>query len=456
MHKLGFRSWMWFILGVGVLLCAACPGTHAELLDGGYGDSGDAVTDASGTDSGLQDSGDSAIGDTDAGTFDAVGQQLCRDEMALDSPIDVDIDGPDTQIHAALAFDGRGLWVTYNLPDSSNGFDVYLTRLACDGQVLLAPFQVNTTDSNDVDPDIAIGDNAIAVVWSPDNGTGTNNMDATYRMFNHDGSPRMASDQTLETRYAGNLVEGNVMSPQVIALPGGGFAITAIRGIPAAAGFQAFVQRLDDDGNLQGAAIDGYVEDGRYDSLPSISASANGDIYWTYVRGGNEMDNEVVQLKIPAGTSTPQPQPPRVVASSSGDSSSFYAAAPSHGQAYLAYAYNSNISLLDGSRFASDVAFVELGVGSGLDYAPRVVAKPGGGVVFWYRNVSGYRNQFLAQGFAFDGSVFNTADQRSVTDAEVPPYAPAATYLFDDYYAVAWSEGSSPAYRVKMSLVQLP
>ena len=41
--------------------------------------------------------------------------------------------GPDTQIHPSAAFDGGGVWIVYNLPDATNGFDVYLTRLHCNG-----------------------------------------------------------------------------------------------------------------------------------------------------------------------------------------------------------------------------------------------------------------------------------------------------------------------------------
>lgn len=391
----------------------------------------------------------------DAGQTEAGDLQICKTEMTLDNVIDVAADASDTQIHVALAFDGRGVWLVYNLPDGNAGFDVYMTRLGCDGQVLTPAFRVNTSDANDTDPDIAIGDDAIYVVWAPDNGSSSNNMDVFYRVFNHDGSPRMASDRALETSYNGNPVEGNVMFPSLTALPAGGFAIAAQRGIPAAAGFQAFVQRLDDDGNLIGPAIDGYVEDGRYDNFSSMAARANGDIYLTYVRGEIDQDSEVVQVKIPANASVPEPQPPHVIARSNGDMSSFYAVSPDDDRIYLAYDYNSNITLMDGADMSGGASFIELGSGGGLDYSPRIVAGIDGGSVFWYRNISGFRNQFMGQSFHYDGSSFTLGTPRAVCNAEVPPYAPAAAHVDDDIYVIAWSEGVSPAFRIKMAFVNM-
>ena len=164
----------------------------------------------------------------------------------------------------------------------------------------------------------------------------------------------------------------------------------------------------------------------------------------------------MIQLKIAAGASIPEPQPPRVVASSSGETSSHYAVDRSNDRAYLAYGFNSNIVVLDGANFSSGTAFLELGAGSGLDFAPRVVPGPGGGAVFWYRNISGFSNQFLAQSFTFDGSDFVSGAQRAVTTSTVPPYAPAAAHVDGDVYVVAWSEGASPAFRIKLAFVSLP
>ncbi len=223
-----------------------------------------------------------------------------------------------------------------------------------------------------------------------------------------------------------------------------------------ASGFQAFVQSLDENGSLVGNAVDGYVEDGRFDSYPSIAANSKGDIYLSYVRGGNGQDNDVVQAMIPAGDATPQPQPPRVVATVAGDTSSFYAVDPANDRLYLAYASNDDIILTDGTDMNGSAASITLGATSGRDYAPRVVAAANGGAVFWYRNISGFHNQFTAQGFTFDGSQFTLGTLRAVTDSLVPPYAPAAAHVVGDVYVVAWSEGDSPNFRMKMAFVSVP
>jgi len=73
----------------------------------------------------------------DAGVSDGGEASPCRDELRLGEVIDLQPAAPDTQIHINAAFDGRGVWITYNLPDTGGLFDVWAARLACDGSFLV-------------------------------------------------------------------------------------------------------------------------------------------------------------------------------------------------------------------------------------------------------------------------------------------------------------------------------
>ena len=75
---------------------------------------------------------------SDSGS-DTGGGDLCLDQISLDTVMELDPEGPDTQIHVNATFDGEGIWVVWNRPDSSSYFDVWAQRLGCDGAPLVSP-----------------------------------------------------------------------------------------------------------------------------------------------------------------------------------------------------------------------------------------------------------------------------------------------------------------------------
>ncbi len=97
----------------------------------------------SGLDAGLDAGPD--VAPLDAGP-DGSTSDACADLLVTDTIFELDPDGPDTQIHVNAAFDGQGVWIVWNRPDGNNYFDVWAQRLGCDGEALVEPFRVNTTD----------------------------------------------------------------------------------------------------------------------------------------------------------------------------------------------------------------------------------------------------------------------------------------------------------------------
>jgi hypothetical protein len=412
-------------VGLGLML-TACPPVH-EVGDAGTAGDG---------------------GPADAAQPSALEQ--CLGELTLDQPFALDPGGPTTQIHVDVAFDGRGLWIAYNLPDLAGGFDVFLARLACDGTPLVPAFRANTTTAgNDVDPSLALDGDRLALVWTSDNGTGVDNMDTYVRTFHADGTPRMSADRTLETTRLGTPVTGNVMDPRLVLLPVSGMAIAAERGLDETGTFQVFVQRLDDDGNLQGEAIDVVIESAVTQSMPGLAATANGDLYLSYSRATASGEQQILQTRIPAGSSTPDPLPPRLVVSWNADLYSAMSSTADGLGAYLTYGIDANVVVMDGDSLTAGAPFATFGQGGGLDFGSRVVAAPGGGVVFWYRNISGFRNELYAAAFADDGAALTPSPTVLITPGPVPPYGVAATHVDGELYFVAWSAGTSPDFRLQ-------
>lgn len=378
----------------------------------------------------------------------------CVDELVLAQPFDIDPAGTGTQIHADVLFDGEGLWVAYNQPNDQGNFDVYLTRLGCNGGALLAPVRVNTTLSgNHVDPDVIQVEGGLVVAWSSDNQTGVNNMDVLYRTFDAEGSPTMAADATLETTYQDNPVAGNVMQPTLAVLPAGAFAIAAVRGLDTVSSFQVFVQRMTAAGALAGAAIDVVIENDITHGYPTLTGTSGGDLYLAYAAAPLTGDVSLVQSLLAAGSATFAPLPPVTVASSANGSVGSYAS-DTTGRVLLAYDLANDIVLRDGAIGATGGRSLSVATDGGTDYAPTLTLAPGGGAVFWYRNQGGFSNLFQAQRFDDDGATLTAGPLQSVA-SPVPPYAPAATHVAGHVYFAAWSEGTSPDFVLRGMFVDL-
>ncbi|MCP4804195.1 MAG: hypothetical protein GY913_14735 [Proteobacteria bacterium] len=75
-------------------------------------------------------------------------------------------DGPDTQIHGTSVFDGRHLWMAWNIPNEHSTFDVQLARYTCDGVMDLGPIDVTAREENDVDPALGVVGDEVVVAWT--------------------------------------------------------------------------------------------------------------------------------------------------------------------------------------------------------------------------------------------------------------------------------------------------
>ena len=120
----------------------------------------------------------------------------------------------------------------------------------------------------------------------------------------------MAQDQILETTRDGTPVTLNAWMPEVTALPNGQFAVAGSRVPDASSLWQAFVQRLDDDGSLVGEALDVMWEPDVSQWYPTLAALPDGTIYVAFERSPVDVDEQILHTRFAPGADTPEPDPP--------------------------------------------------------------------------------------------------------------------------------------------------
>lgn len=417
-------------LGLGAGCGDDAPGGDGSLPDGA-------------TDSGPGDAG------TDAQADAAVPDPPCVTPLVTGQAFEIDPAGPNTQIHVEAAFDGESVWIVYNLPDGAGYFDVHATRLNCDGTHRVAPFRVNTTDYNDVDPTLAVGDGHMYAAWQSDTGLFPDNMELLVRTFLVDGTPVMVEDRILDTWRNGVLETGNHWLPVLGALPSG-FAVAGSRAVEDASGFQVFVQRLDADGSMAEESFDASFAPLASQTFPTLAAMADGTLYLAYGQGvAPDWDDHVLYTAIAPDARVVSPLPPLPPAGRTLGEAPHLASGPD-GAVYLAFGdpLVGRIVLTDAAALIPDAPETLLGEAGLVNFYPKVAATQGGGAVVWYRNVSGLRNELWIQRFTFDGASFSLSTPDLATGEWVPPYPPAITHIRDDIYFVAWSQGTSPDFRI--------
>jgi hypothetical protein len=190
----------------------------------------------------------------DSGVID---EDALEDCLALwsDQITEPDIDGPDTQIHATSAFDGGGVWVAWSRPNDASTFDIWLTRLACDGTTDIAPLAVTDSADNELDPSLAISGDRLLVAWTASTDAG---LSVRHRLYDLTGSP-LTDPLNLDATRDGVPVTGNASSPRLAALSDG-FLLAGFWGHDDAPAFQAFSVEIDRDGQVRGEASDAELD----------------------------------------------------------------------------------------------------------------------------------------------------------------------------------------------------
>lgn len=402
---------------------------------------------------------DLGLDGVDAGPLDGALPDAAPDMAAPDmaalrclesgTTFEADVFGPSSQIHPAIAADGAGVWVVYNRVTPGGEvrtFDVWATRLGCNGRSSVLPFEVSVDPvNNDTDPAIAVGaDGSALIVWSNDVQGADPNLIARVRLIGPDGTPR-TDVQPITTQRDGAPFPGSQWMVQV-ARDGDGFVVVGARGVEARSAFQVFAQRYDANGAPVGETASAE-RDMTQQLDPDVAVAADGTVWLAWGEGDQgsgavvaapwTMDAELTSrpvLPAPAGST-------RVA--TAGDRVFVLGHLTKRGGTDIA------IREMDGD------GSLELGAMGAIDIQPALAAQGDSARVAWFRRVQGNRAAVWTQRLDLTAGLDALGEPTQIeTISPAAPYPMALAALADGRYVIAWTEGEAPAYRIKLRFLE--
>ena len=364
--------------------------------------------------------------DTDTGpTPAAPGADPTADCLSrwTDGVLEIDPQGPDTQIHSEALFDGEHLWFAWNRPNQDRNFDIWATVQTCDGRTVLDPFMVSESTENELDPVMAASGERVLIAWT---GSASGGLDIRYRLYDRAASPVTAATR-LEASRAEEVVTGNATLPAVAALDDG-FLLAGSWGHPDAPAFQAFAVAISPDGALDGEAEDIELDTNSGQTYVDLDV-LDGEAHLVWQEDTTTSDDPAAwhaPLGAPATRLGTPGARPAITLTSSGP--------------WLAWDDNQGTVYVlppGGSSQALDL-------GRGIHHSPRLAASGDTVAVLVMTVDSGIYNQL--QLATLDASGVTAIHALSATAA--PSIYEASLVLVDDHHAVvAWQEGENPAFR---------
>lgn len=395
----------------GLALLAGCGGDASERAktgDSGVVSTGDDAEDTGG------DSGD------DSGSADDLAACLAG---WTDGVRELDPDGPDTQIHSDVVFDGTQFWFTWNRPNDAANFDVFASAVACDGSDVVAPFMVSESEQNEVDPVLAVGGGQVMFAWTGSPATG---VDIRYRSYRWDGTP-VTDAAVFAASRDGVPVTGNAMLPDIAASTDG-FVLAGSWGHSEAPAFQAFAIGIASDGTLDDDAVDVELDDAVGQTL--VDATVQDEqvhLVWQVdstdsavsLTRGARLGDAAESLGTPGAR-------PTVVGTPSGI---WRAWDDGRGGVELA---------------APDGTVTTLALGSGVHHSPQLAAYDDTVMLLVMRVESGIYNRLRLLRVGSDGIVDEVP---LAADAAPSVYEASVALAGDSHAVVVWQQGVTPAFR---------
>lgn len=383
--------------------------------------------------------------------------RACSDLFTPDTIVDLAPAAPDTQIHVSAAFDGRLIWLAFNLPDQANTFDVYGARLMCNGKLAAAPFRVNTTDTNEIDPAVAVSGSRVLYAWQADNGLADRNLNIYTRAYTLGTAvPESENDHVLGLTLGGAAQDVNAWMPQLAALEDGAFLLTGTWADPLGQRWQAFTAHLAADGVAGDVERAPALADSNHD-VPTVAASATTSAL-AYVTSPDEGDSHVmVATRAHDETSFASATDVWPEAATGAPSLSY---SPDGTHAYVAFdrvlAAGSETWLMRLNDLGQATHAIRFDTDGAYDHDAVVVATATGGAVLWYRLISGIRQDVYVQAFTdTDGTLALVGTPQKINVNYAVVYAPLFISVGDGAFFAAWSEGTSPKFRLKGRFLRL-
>jgi hypothetical protein len=352
------------------------------------------------------------------------------------------------QTHAY--FDGDGVWIAHAIaPVGGDSIQIQCLRVRCDGSVASAPVVISPDNGfTHTEPRITGFGDKVMVAWQTDN-SGNPNLSTHFRIFDRLAGPGDEATVHLDTQYMGDSA-GNTWMPS-LAASSSGFAVAGLRGVSDYSSFQSFVQRVDFEGEMVGAAVNGKLQDDLSQGDAALSIDDAGDIILAWDREESGAGKHVVHARIAAGQDTPESEPIRV-------SPNLGSQAALDGP-YLASGLDAGgLMLKQATTFDPDSASLALGTSGTVALYPQPAASEGGGAVAWLEGTTGFNAEIHMQAF-LEGGASITASGDEITiptdNPSVAPYRLSLVHVADSVYLLTWTEGPTSDLQVKWRFVDM-
>jgi len=356
--------------------------------------------------------------------------QDCIDAWS-DQLTEPDLDGPDTQIHGTATFDGAQIWVAWNRPNDFNTFDVFLSRLGCDGSVEIDPIAVTEGEDNELDPVLAVSGEHLLVAWIAS--TQSSGLAIRYRLYDLSGQPT-TEVIPLAAERNGTVVTGNATLPRLAALPDG-FVLSGSWGHEDATGFQVFAVEINPDGSLRGEGQDAELDTEFSQTAVDVAVHEGATVLaW---------QEDSVTSTAPTAWQTPLGS----TATALGDPGARPALLSTDDGLWSAWDTDTGIvwvRLPSGEDIALDLP--------SFSHSARMAAWRDGAAVVTMSIEDGIYNALNLSTITTDGVVSTTALQ---TVAAPSVYGVDLTVVGGEKAVVIWQEGASPDFRLRAEWLSL-
>lgn len=408
--------------------------------------------DDAGRDSGGGDSGGGASGGDDAGDADSGGgtppDPIEGCQGIADTTARFELAGEEGAYYGRAIKAGDEIWVSYIGVVNQGGERVektFLARFGCDGQPINAPERVGASSTvREMSPVIAGDDETVYIVWVSETGQG---QEVYGRTFKLDGTPRQNEPFRVIISLKGGESVGTIWKPD-IAVMDDGSAVLIFEGLTMV-NPRALLQRIDKEGANIGNGMYAYAADahgGQQD--PAITVLEDGTVQFAYL-GGESNAGRVYQGWISPGELDPAGDPVAAQSQSSASHSVRYSKARVDGASWMTYPLGingTNDVVLRNAMPAGPTTVKTTSAGSGrINIHSSVAASDTGGALAWLSYTSSpSKSRVHIQRFktGADGAVasFGTRVNEHSADVAAWPYGPDIIWLYDDVYAVFWSE----------------
>lgn len=326
-------------------------------------------------------------------------------------------------------------------------------RAHCDGSIATPTTRVPEQSGLQTEPRITSSNHQVLLAWQRDDQVSAQNLSTHYMTFDRDQGMAEVPARHLDTRYQDGPA-GNTWMPHLSASDAG-FAIAGLRGINDLQTFQSYVQRLDHDGNMTGAAMNGQLQDER--SQDSVSALVLDDNSILLAHSQTDIDGQsrVVHQRLEDRADAPSSEP--VLASRELCAMPSQGGSHDHGRFMVFTTEGGGIGIKPSDLFDPDAPVLLLREEGGGPLTPKLAVGPSGGLAAWLEPGIGYAAEIRVQGFSATGSAMQRSGPAITIPTDAPaiaPYGIDVAHIQDGVYMVTWTEGPVSDLQVKWRLLR--